>query len=68
MLAGLTGFEVVLAKLNAVVTLDAFRATLEAYLDELVRRDDIDVHPERLPQMSLDTVAHRQARRMAKWA
>ncbi len=68
MLAGLTGYEAVLTKMNAVVTLDAFRAALEAYLEALVRRDDIDVHPERMPQMSLDTVAHRQARRMAKWA
>ena len=67
MLAGLTGYEAVLARLNAVVTLDGFRALLEGYLDDLARRGDLDIHPELLPKPTLDTVAHRQARRMAKW-
>ena len=67
MLTGLTGCEAVLTRLNGVVTLDAFRALLEEYLDALARRDDLDIHPELLPRPTLDTVAHRQARRMAKW-
>ena len=67
MLAGLTGSEGVLAQLNAVVTLDGFRSLLEGYLGDLERRGDLDIHPELLPKATLDTVAHRQARRMAKW-
>ena len=68
MLAGLTDSETVLARLNAVVTLDGFRELLEEYAAALERRGDLDVHPELLPKPTLDTVAHRQARRMAKWA
>ena len=67
MLAGLTGCEAVLTRLNGVVTLDVFRALLEEYLDALARSDDLDIHPELLPRPTLDTVAHRQARRTAKW-
>ena len=66
-LAGLTGCDAVLARLNAVVTLDGFRALLEGYLNDLERRGDLEIHPELLPKPTLDTVAHRQARRMAKW-
>jgi nifR3 family TIM-barrel protein len=66
-LAGLTGCDTVLAQLNSVVTLDAFRELLEEYLDALAQRDDLDIHPELLPKLTLDTVAHRQARRTAKW-
>jgi hypothetical protein len=66
-LAGLTGSEGVLTRLNAVVTLDDFRALLEGYLDDLEKRGDLEIHPELLPKPTLDTVAHRQARRMAKW-
>jgi len=67
MLAGLTDYQAVLARLNGVVTLDAFRALLEDYHEALCRRGDLDIHPELLPKQTLDTVAHRQARRMAKW-
>jgi len=67
MLEGLTRSEGVLAQLNAVVTLDGFRSLLEGYLGDLERRGDLDIHPELLPKATLDTVAHRQARRMAKW-
>ena len=67
MLAGLTGYDAVLTRLNAVVTLDGFRALLEGYLDDLEKRGDLEIHPELLPKPTLDTVAHRQARRMAKW-
>jgi tRNA-dihydrouridine synthase len=66
-LAGLTGYDGVLTRLNAVVTLDDFRALLEGYLNDLEKRDDLELHPELLPKPTLDTVAHRQARRMAKW-
>ena len=66
-LAGLTGYDGVLARLNAAVTLDDFRALLEGYLNDLEKRDDLELHPELLPKPTLDTVAHRQARRMAKW-
>ena len=40
---------------------------LEGYLDDLEKRGDLEIHPELLPKPTLDTVAHRQARRMAKW-
>ena len=56
-----------MVRLNSVVTLDAFRALLEDYVNDLERRGDLDIHPELLPKQTLDTVAHRQARRMAKW-
>ena len=67
-LAGLTGYEAVLARLNHIVTLEAFRALLEGYLNDLERQGDLELHSELLPEMTLDTVSHRQARRMAKWA
>ena len=67
-LAGLTGYEAVLAGLNHIVTLEAFRALLEGYLNDLERQGDLELHSELLPEMTLDTVSHRQARRMAKWA
>ena len=61
------GFDAVLTRLNAVVTLDDYRALLEGYLDGLEKRGDLEIHPELLPKPTLDTVSHRQARRMAKW-
>ena len=67
MLSGLTGCDAVLEKLNAVLTLEAFRALLEDYLEALALAGDLDVHPERSPRMTLDTVTHRQPRRTAKW-
>lgn len=67
MLSGLTGCDAILEKVNAAVTLDAFRALLEDYIEALARAGDLGVHPERSPQMTLDTVAHRQPRRTAKW-
>ena len=56
MLPGLTGAGDVIARLNAVDTLDGFRALMESYLDSLEQRGDLEIHPELLPEMTLDTV------------
>ena len=55
-LPGLTAAEDVLGKLNEVVTLDAYRALLEGYLDRLVQTDDLRLHDRLTPKPTLDTV------------
>lgn len=55
-LPGLTGSGEVLLAMNGVVTLSGLEALLEGYLDRLVRRNDLDIHPELLPAPTLDTV------------
>ena len=54
-LAGLTNWENVLARLHHIDTLDAYRAEINAYLDDLLRTGDIHVHPELAPEPNLDT-------------
>ena len=55
-LPGLSGYEEVLAALNAITTLDGFNRLLDGYLDGLSRDDDLAIHPELLPPPTLDTV------------
>lgn len=56
MLPGLTGSGEVLERLNHIVTLEAFRREMGDYLDRLARRNDLHVHPELLPEATLDTM------------
>lgn len=56
LLPGLTGAEDVLARLNEIVTLEDYRATLEGYLDRLERENDLGLHRHLMPRNSLDTV------------
>ena len=56
MLPGLTGAEKLLKTLNAVDTLEGFERALDGFLEALARTNDLDVHPELLPQATLDTV------------
>lgn len=56
LLPGLTGAGEILRRLNEIYTLEGYDALLEGYLDWLVRRGDIDLHPELLPAETLDTV------------
>ena len=55
-LPGLTGAGTVLGMLNAIETLDAFNACMDAFLNGLVRAGDVHVHPELLPDYNLDTL------------
>ena len=55
-LAGLTGWETVLAAMNQITGLEDFKRLLEGYGDGLVRSGDTRVHPELLPEITLDTV------------
>lgn len=55
-LPGLTGAEEVLTRLNGVTTLDGFNRLMDRWLEDLARRNDLDIHPERLPPPTLDTV------------
>ena len=56
LLPGLTGAGEVLRQLNAVTTLDGFNRLMDGWLDGLIRTGDIHVHPELLPEETLDTV------------
>ena len=56
LLPGLTGAEGVLKRLNGIDALSAYTALLEDYLNELVRSNDVGVHPELTPDCTLDTV------------
>ena len=58
MLPGLSGAKDVLARLNTVDTLEGFTRLMAGYLERLARAQDLDVHPELMPEESLDTV-HR---------
>lgn len=55
-LAGLSDSAEICAQMNEISTLDAFCALMDGYLNGLVRRRDVFVHPELLPAPSLDTV------------
>ena len=55
-LTGLTGAEEVCKQLHRVEQLDGLRRTLEGYLDGLVAENDVQLHPELLPEVTLDTV------------
>ena len=63
LLPGLTGYEDVLRRLNGIVTLDGFRRMMGQTLDALIRRGDMHIHPELLPEASLDTVRQDGAQR-----
>ena len=63
LLPGLTGYEDVLRRLNGIVTLDGFRRMMGQTLDALIRRGDVHIHPELLPEASLDTVRQDGAQR-----
>ena len=56
LLPGLTGAGEVLARLNAITTLDGFNRLMEGWLDGLIRTGDVHIHPELLPEETLDTV------------
>ncbi len=56
LLPGLTGAEGVVKRLNGIDALSAYTALLEDYLNELVRSNDVGVHPELTPDCTLDTV------------
>ena len=55
-LPGLTGADGILTAMNAVTTLEGLDRLMDGYLDELVRRNDLAIHPELLPPPTLDTV------------
>ena len=58
-LPGLTGADEVLRQMNGVETLEAYHGLLEGFLDRLACRDDLDIHPELMPEQTLDTVTGR---------
>lgn len=55
-LAGLTGADEAFERVKYVDSLDGFRAVHEDFLNGLIRRNDLHVHPELLPGETLDTV------------
>lgn len=59
LLAGLTGAPSLLTALNAIDTLDGYRAALENFLNTLIRAGDTRVHAEGMGEMNLDTVSRR---------
>ena len=61
-LPGLTGAEEICSRMNAVFTLDGMRALLEGYLDRLTQKNDTHVHPELMPDWTLDTVRRGEKR------
>ena len=56
LLPGLTGAEALLEALNAVTTLDGYRAAMLGYLERLEKAGDLLPHPELAPPQTLDTV------------
>lgn len=56
-LSGLTGADAAFEKVKYADSLDGFRAVHMEFLNDLVRRNDICVHPELLPRETLDTVS-----------
>lgn len=62
LLPGLTGAEAVLAALNDIWDLEGYRSRLESYLESLARANDLKIHPELLPEATLDTVDQRNRR------
>ena len=61
LLPGLTGADDVLHALNGVWTLEEYRRLLEGFLEGLARTDDLTVHPEAAPALTLDTVRYKAA-------
>ena len=55
LLPGFTGAAELLARLNAVATLEGFTRALETYLDGLERVGDLGQHPELMQVQTLDT-------------
>ena len=55
-LSGLTGAQETFEQVKAVETLDGFVAIHERFLEYLLRTNDLYIHPELLPEESLDTV------------
>lgn len=56
LLPGLTGADLILRQMNGVTTLEDFRRLLMGYLETLARGNDLALHPELIPQTTLDTV------------
>ena len=55
-LEGLSGAGEVCDRIHRVEQLDELRRVLEKYLDGLIAANDVIVHPELLPEATLDTV------------
>ena len=55
-LEGLTGAGEVCGRVHRVEQLDELRRVLEQYLNGLIAANDAHVHPELLPEATLDTV------------
>ena len=60
LLPGLSGAGEVLAALNHIDTLEGYRILLEGFLNDLTRRNDVYIHPELEPDMTLDTVKREE--------
>ena len=56
MLKGLSGADEALQKIYESDTLSGYINCVEAYLNALVKSDDIYIHPELAPELTLDTV------------
>ena len=54
-LAGLSGYPEALRRIYRIETLTDYEEALNAYLDGLERAGDVQVHPELMPEPSLDT-------------
>ena len=55
-LAGFTGAEAVGEAVKRVETLEDYRRLHGEYLERLLRTNDVHIHPERVPEATLDTV------------
>ena len=55
-LEGFSGAEAVFQAVKRVETLEDYRRLHEGYLDRLIQANDTSIHPERMPEITLDTV------------
>ena len=55
-LEGLTGAGEVCSRIHRVEQLDELRRVLEGYLNGLIAANDVQLHPELMPEVTLDTV------------
>ena len=55
-LSGFTGAEAVGEAVKRVETLEDYRRLHGEYLERLLRTNDVHIHPERVPEATLDTV------------
>lgn len=55
-LEGFTGAEAVFEAVKQVETLEDYRRLHGEYLERLMRANDVCIHPERVPETTLDTV------------